>query len=160
MRFRKTVGALALATCSCMSLQGDSSKSKSLPLGVLKALAADEKIYCDQFLDDFKKDCRRTFRKDLSWHELVITPSGQAAILVEIDNMGFCGSAGCALSLFVQQLDTTFVQVLGKDGDVGTLQSFKVLKTVTKGHYNIQKTWHDGKTQTLYLWDGQRYSAQ
>jgi hypothetical protein len=41
----------------------------------------------------------------------------------------------------------------------GALGEIKVLKDITKGHYNIQKTWHDGKTQTLYLRDGLRYAA-
>jgi hypothetical protein len=158
MAFRNTIGAVAVATCICVSLQG--STATSLPAGVLQALAAREKDYCDQFLGDYKKGCDQTFRANLSWHELVITPSGQTAILVENHNMGACGSAGCALSLFIQQPDSKFIQVLGTDGEVGTLESVKVLRTVTKGHYNIQKTWHDGKTRSLYVWDGLRYSAQ
>ena len=55
MDIRYTVGVLALVTCCCMSLHGDSPKSKRLPPGVLKALASDEKDYCDKFLGDFKK---------------------------------------------------------------------------------------------------------
>jgi hypothetical protein len=153
MDIRYAVGVVALVTCCCMSLHGDSPKSKGLPPGVLKALASAEKAYCDHFED--KKGCHRTFRVNLSWRELVITPSGQKAFLVE--NGVSCGSAGCALSLFVQQPDAKYVQVLG---EVGTLASVRVLKTVTKDHYNVQKIWHDGKTQTLYLWDGLRYSAQ
>jgi hypothetical protein len=139
-----------------MALHADSPKSKRLPLGVIKALASAEKDYCDHFED--KKGCHRTFRANLSWHELVITPSGQTAFLVE--NRKSCGSAGCALSLFVQQSDAKYVQVLGTGGEIGTLGSVRILKTVTEDHYNVQKTWHDGKTQTLYLWDGSRYSAQ
>ena len=136
----------------------DSVKSKSLPPGVLKALAADEKEYCDDVLGELKKGCHQTFRANLSWLELVITPSEQTAILVLDENRGSCGSAGCGLSLFVQQPDAKYTQVLG--WEVGTLQSIDVLKTVTKNHYNIQKTWRDGKTRTLYMWDGRRYSAE
>ena len=158
MNIRCTVAVLAFVACYCMSLHGESPKSKLLSPGVLKALASDEKDYCDEFLGDFKKGCSQAFRAHLLSRELVITPSGQAAILVE--NRKSCGSAGCSLSLFVQQPDEKFVQVLGRAGEVGTLGSVKVLKAVTNGHYNIQKTWHDGKTQTLYLWDGFRYSAQ
>jgi hypothetical protein len=154
MDIRYTVGMLVFVMCSCTLLQGDSPKSKRLPPGVLKALASAEKDYCDHFED--KKGCHRTFRANLSWRELVITPSGQTAFLVE--NRESCGSAGCALSLFVQQPNAKYVQVLGTDGEIGTLGSVRVLKTVTQDHYNIQKTWHDGKTQTLYLWDGLRYS--
>jgi hypothetical protein len=119
--FRNTVGVVVLVACTCISLQGNSVKSNSLPTGVLKALAAREKDYCDQFLGDYKKGCHQTFRANLSWHELVITPSGQTAILVENYNLGACGSAGCALSLFIQQPSAEFVQVLGTDGEVGTL---------------------------------------
>jgi hypothetical protein len=150
-----TFGVLALVMC-CLSLHGDSPTSKHLPPGVLKALALAEKAYCDHFED--KTGCHRTFRGNLAWHELVIAPSGQTAFLVE--NRESCGSAGCALSLFLKQPDAKYVQVLGTGGEIGTLESVSVLKTVTGDHYNIQKTWHDRKTQTLYLWDGLRYSAQ
>jgi hypothetical protein len=159
MGLRYTVGALLLVACSCLSLAADSVKTKSPPPGVLKALAADEKEYCDQFLSDFKKGCRQKFRASLLWRQLLIAPSGQVAILVEVNNMGFCGVAGCSLDLFVQQPNAKFVQVLGKSGDVGTLDRVTVLKTVTTGYYNIQVTWSDSKTQTIYKWDGQRYSS-
>jgi hypothetical protein len=156
MGYRMSVVMLALVSCGCLRLQANSTKSKSLPPGVLGALAADEKDYCDRFLGDFKKGCHRTFRAHLLWRQLVITPSGQPAILVE--NGESCGSAGCTLSLFVQQSDTKFVQVLGTGVEVGTLRQIKILKTVTNGHYDIQKIWHDGKTHTVYSWDGTRYS--
>jgi hypothetical protein len=93
------------------------------------------------------------------WRQLLIAPSGQAAILVESKNMGSCGSAGCSLYLFVRQPDGEFIQVLGMQGDTGALERIKVLKTVTEDHYNIQKTWADGKTHTIYQWNGMRYSA-
>ncbi len=132
---------------------------KPLPPRVLKALAADEAEYCDEFEDDFKKGCEETFRINLMWRELPVAPRGLPAVLVENRNTGFCGSAGCALSLFIQQLDAQFTQTLGKDGDVGALDRVTVLKTITDGHYNIQKTWADGKTHTIYRWRGSRYSA-
>jgi hypothetical protein len=43
MHLHKTVGLVALVTCSWISLQADSAKSKNLPPGVLQALAGDEK---------------------------------------------------------------------------------------------------------------------
>jgi hypothetical protein len=89
---------------------------------------------------------------------LIISPSGQTAVLVK--NGESCGTAGCALLLFVQQKEGSFVQVLGTDGEAGTLSSVEVLKTITKGHYDIQKTWHDRETQTRYQWDGARYSSE
>jgi len=135
------------------------TEAKPLPSGVLKALAADEAEYCDQFEDDFKKGCEEMFRINLMWRELPVAPRGLSAILVENRNGAFCGSAGCALSLFIQQPDAEFAQTLGKDGDVGTLDRVAVLKTITDGHYNIQKTWADGKTHTIYRWRGSRYSA-
>ncbi|HXN50878.1 MAG TPA: biosynthetic peptidoglycan transglycosylase [Candidatus Acidoferrum sp.] len=132
---------------------------KSLPSGVLKALAASETEYCDEFEDDFKKGCEETFRTNLMWRELPVAPRGLPAILVENRNTGFCGSAGCALNLFIQQPDAQFAQTLGKDGEVGALDRVTVLKTITDGHYNIQKTWADEKTHTIYRWRGSRYSA-
>jgi hypothetical protein len=141
-----------------MSPQSIVVQPKSLPPRVLNALVEDEKVYCDQFLGDFRKDCRQEFRRNLLWLELEIAPS-ENAILVENHNTGACGSAGCSLYLFVEQPDGRFVQVLGTNGEVGAIKEIKVLKDITKGHYNIQKTWHDGKTQTLYLWNGRRYSA-
>ncbi len=158
MRFRYAVVVFGLVGCVSTSFRGYSAESKSLPSAVIKALSADEKAYCDQFLGDFKKGCHQTFRANLSWRELMISPSGEAAILVK--NGESCGTAGCPLLLFVQQTHGNFVQVLGVDGEVGTLSSIKVLKTVTKSHYDIQKTWLDHKTQTLYRWDGARYSSE
>jgi hypothetical protein len=132
---------------------------KPLPPGILEALAADETEYCDEFEDDFKKGCEETFRVNLMWRELPVAPRGLPAILVEDRNIGFCGSAGCALSLFIQQPDAQFAQTLGRNGDVGTLDRITVLETITDGHYNIQKTWADGKTHTIYRWRGSLYSA-
>ena len=157
--FRKAVGALAPVACCWLSLQADSTKAHSLPPGVIKALAADEKDYCDQVLGDLKKSCHQAFRANLLWRELVIAPSGQTAFLVENKNAGYCGSAGCALYLFIRQPDREFVQVLAADGEVGTLATVRVLRTVTNRHYDIQKTWKDGKTKTLYRWDGEGYAA-
>jgi hypothetical protein len=140
--------------------QSTRTKSTSLRPGVFEALAEDEKGYCDQFLGDYKKGCNQAFRANLLWLELEIAPSEQAAILVENHNMGACGSAGCSLYLFVQQPDAKFVQVLGTNGETGALADIIVLKDITKGHYDIQKAWRDGRTRTLYLWDGVRYSAR
>ena len=135
------------------------TEEKPLPAGVLKALLADEAEYCDGFEDDFKKGCEETFRTNLMWRELPVAPRGLPAILVENRNAGFCGSAGCALGLFIQRPDTQFDQTLEKDGEVGNLDRVTVLKTTTESHYNLQKTWADGKTHTIYRWRGSRYSA-
>lgn len=151
------VTAAIAAPISTRSL--GNTEVKPLPPSVLKALAIDEAEYCDEFEDDFKKGCEETFRTNLMWRELPVAPRGFPAILVENKNTGFCGSAGCALSLFIQQPDAQFAQTLGKDGEVGSLDSVSVLKTITDGHYNIRKTWADGKTHTIYRWRGSRYSA-
>jgi len=158
MGLRNAGVILALLTLNCLPLLGDSPELKSAPPGVVKALHADEKLYCDQFLGSFKKGCHQTFRANLLWRQLVITPSGQAAILVESKSMGDCGSAGCSLFLFLQRTDGHFVQVLGTQGDVGAVERVEVLKDVTRDHYDIQKTWADGKRHTIYKWDGLRYS--
>jgi hypothetical protein len=42
---------------------------------------------------------------------------------------------------------------------VVNLDEVKVLKTIREGHYDIQKTWADGKTHTIYRWTGGQYSA-
>jgi hypothetical protein len=153
-----TVGVNVLALVTCISLQADGTKSKSLPPGIVKALAFYEKEYCDQFLGSFKKGCKQSFQANLLWRELEISPRGRTALLVENHNMGACGSAGCSLFLFIQQQNAKFTQVLGTMGDVGVLDSVKTLKTVTASYYDIQKLWHDGKTETIYRWDGQRYT--
>lgn len=150
-----TVGAVVLIVCAYAPLHG--ADSKSLPRGVLKALAVDEKQYCEQFVGSYRNGCHQTFRTNLLWSELEIVPSQRTAILVENHNVGACGSAGCSLYLFDKEPDGTFTQVLGKSGETGALGDIRVSKEITKGHYNITKTWRDGKTQTLYLWDGVRY---
>jgi hypothetical protein len=147
---------LTLVACTCSLLSADGEKSKSLPAGVLSALAADETEYCSQFL---RKDCHQTFRANLLWRELVITRLGQTAVLVENHNIAFCGSAGCSLYLFSQQQDGNFVQILDAHGETGSLQSIELLKTFTDAHYDLQKTWRDDRTHTVYRWNGTRYSA-
>ncbi|MGB8540566.1 MAG: hypothetical protein WCD49_02910 [Candidatus Acidiferrales bacterium] len=157
---RNIVATLTLGFCIYIPVRGDEAVSTKLPPGVVKALAKYEKEYCEEFLGDFRKGCHQKFRSNLLWRPLVITPSGQTAFLVENYNTGFCGSAGCDLYLFASKSTGKFTQVFGTNGDTGTLESITVLNAVTKDHYNIQKTWSDGKTHTLYLWDGSRYSWQ
>jgi hypothetical protein len=157
MGVRNIVGALALVACSCVPLSAGSGKSRILPHGVVEALAADEKTYCYQYRSEPKESCHQTFRANLLWRKVLVTPTGQGAILVESENLGFCGALGCSLYLFLQQPGGEFVQVLGTQGDTGDLESIKVLKTTTKDHYNIQKTWSDGKTHSIYRWNGLRY---
>lgn len=150
--------AQALATPILTRSLGN-TEAKPLPPGVVKALAPDTAIFCDQFDDTWKKGCEQTFSVNLIWRELSVTPEGLPAVLVENRNMGFCGSAGCSLSLFIEQPDAEFVQVFGANGEVGNLGEVKVLKTAKKGHYDIQKTWADGETHTLYRWSGSQYLA-
>ena len=150
---------MALLASSRMLPQAENTQPKSLPSGVLQALARDEKDYCDQFLGELKNNCKQTFRANLMWREVELSqPHERTAFLIEIHNMGACGSAGCTLYLFVQQ-DAKFVQILGIHGDVGDLDSVRVLKSATRGYYDIQKTQRNGKTATIYKWDGKRYSA-
>jgi hypothetical protein len=115
MKLRHTAAALGLGVFIYAPLRAESAESKGLPPSVITALSPDEKAYCDQFLGDFKKSCHQTFRANLSWRELIISPSGQTAILVK--NGESCGTAGCALLLFVQQKERSFAQVLGLDGE-------------------------------------------
>ena len=143
--------AQALATPILTRSLGN-TEAKPLPPGVVKALAPDKVIFCDQFDDTLKKGCEQTFLVNLMWRELSVTPKGMPAVLVENRNMGFCGSAGCSLSLFIEQPDAEFVQVFGVNGEVGNLGEVNVLKTAKNGHYDIQKTWADGATHTLYRW--------
>jgi len=77
---------------------------------------------------------------------------------VENPNLGACGSAGCALALFAQHDKDHYAQILGRQGQVGEPTAIAVLNTVTHGYYDLQKTWADGTTKTMYRWDGRRYS--
>jgi len=79
--------------------------------------------------------------------------------LVQNNNTGFCGTAGCALRLFIIETDGRFAQILGRDGEVGSLDQVRVLKTITHGHFDIQKGWRDDKRHTIYRWQGSGYSA-
>jgi hypothetical protein len=57
MSIRNMVGVVALVSCICTSLQGANANSKSLPPGVLKALAG-VKGTIEQFLGDYRKGCQ------------------------------------------------------------------------------------------------------
>jgi hypothetical protein len=157
-RIVNSLAALCLAVVLAVAQRPPVLASEGLPPGVLKALAREEKSYCDQWLGKYKKGSQEKFRQNLRWRRLLIAPSGQMAILVENRNMGNCGSAGCSLLLFIAASKNRFVQALGKDGDVGDVARFKVKETVTNRHYDLQKTWADGQTRTLFKWDGVRYS--
>jgi hypothetical protein len=135
--------------------QPNEHHTQRLPNGVLKAMAGDERDYCHQWLGEYRKSCGEKFRHNLLWRELVITPSGERAILVENPNLGACGSAGCALSLFAQRGKHHYDQLLG---ELGKLTAIAVLNTITNGYYDLQKTWADGTTNSKYRWDGRRYS--
>jgi hypothetical protein len=128
-----------------------------LPSGVLKAMAGDAKDYCDQWVGSYRKGCRSKFQQNLLWRRLIITPSGLEAILVENHNLGACGSAGCSLSLFTKIGNDKFAQVLGTQGDVGKVTRIRVLNSVTNNRFDLQKTWADQQTTTVYKWNGIRY---
>jgi len=87
----------------------------------------------------------------------VLTPSGDNAIVLENHNMGACGSAGCTIYVFLRQPNGGYLQVLGTQGNVGSLERISVLPTLTKGYFDLQKTWADGKTKSVFSWDGLRY---
>ena len=155
-----TIALAALALLNFPFPQTDQTAPNNLPTGVLKQLTHERKEYCeDQYGDRFKKGCDKEFAGHFRWRELPITPSGESAILVENDNLGFCGSGGCALYLFVQQKNMAFTQVLGATGGLGTLKGVAVLTKITNGHYDIRVTWSDGKTHSLYQWDDWHYST-
>jgi hypothetical protein len=155
MIFRDTLAAIALVAFVCVAALGQAPKSTRLPRGIL---AANENAYCEQFLADRKKNCHHDFRVNLLWRQLKIAPS-RTAILVENRNRGACGSAGCSLYLFIQQPDARFAQILGTGSETGKLDEISILKNMTGDHFNLQKTWRDGRTQTLYQWNGVRYIA-
>ena len=155
MEFRKRIGILALVVSGCLQAQAGTPKPEHLPLGVLKALASNEAEYCDHY--ENRTGCHQKFRANLLSRRLSLTPSGRTAILIESHVVGSCGSAGCSLYLFFQQPNGKFSQILGTQGDVGALESIKVLKTVSNGWHNLQKNWADGKSHTKYQWNGVRY---
>jgi hypothetical protein len=159
MRSLYTLASIALAVFNSALAQTNTVISGNLPQGVLNTvqLADDEKEYCDDHQN--KNDCHEAFRANLSWRELRITPSGTVSILVEDKNNEFCGSGGCSLYLFLKRSDGIFVQILG-DGDIGDLTQVGVLKSVTNGYYDLQKTRADGKTHDVYRWQGRRYVVQ
>lgn len=150
---------ICVLTAFACAQQAETQGAQGLPKGVIKATAPDEKDFCHQWVGSYGRGCNNEFQKNLWWRQLAITPSGEIAILIESRNMGYCGSAGCSLYLFKQASGTTLTQVLGRGriGDVGTLARVKVLEASTKGYYDLQKTWADEETVTVYKWDGSRY---
>lgn len=95
--------ALFVLLLTCPRPQTDTTESKALPDGVLAGLVRAQELYCeDQFGNKHTKGCGKKFASHLKWSEVVIAPAGETAFLVENQNQGFCGSAGCALYLFVQ----------------------------------------------------------
>jgi hypothetical protein len=158
MRHLAWVGLFALVVSNCLAQQIYKATSRSLPEDVLKWLAGDEQEYCEKLVGLDKKDCHKTFRANLHWRELQITPSGEVAILVE--NATNCESTGCALKLFAEGSDGRVVQILGTHGDVGSLGRTELLKNTTKGHFDLQLTLNGGETHKVYRWHRFHYVAQ
>jgi len=130
---------------------------QGLPTAVIKSMAGDAEDYCDLWFGSYRKGCHHKFQQNLLWLKFTITPSGGDAILVENHNMGACGSAGCSLFMFTKAANDTFAQVLGPEGDIGSVTRIRVLKSITNDHYDLQKTWADQQTTTVYKWNGTRY---
>jgi hypothetical protein len=154
--FRISIGLVCLALLACF-VASAGAQPNSLAPGILQALRSDELQRCKQVSGKFEERCHRSFVANLRWRELRVTPSGKTGILIENRNQGFCGSAGCALHLFLRQSDGTFAEVLD---EVGALGSIAVLKAVTKNSYDLQKISSDRRTRTIYRWDGSMYSAE
>jgi hypothetical protein len=104
-----TIALTALGLANCSPPHTDRTAAVIPPEGVLRELASDEREYCERFLGSYKKGCHETFRANLAWRDLEITPGGQVAILVE--NKTSCGLAGCWLGLFFQGANGKFTQV-------------------------------------------------
>ena len=153
-----TASLIALVACYCVLPWAGAAKPERLPRTLLKALDGHEADFCDQYLGSFRNGCRQKFRSNLLWHHLVLTPAGDNSIVLENRNIGACGSAGCAIYVFLRQPTGAYLQVLGTQGEVGALERIGVLPTLTKGHYDIQKTWADGETKSVYRWNGLRYT--
>jgi len=160
LRMVQWAAVICVSAAFAFAQQSETQGAKGLPMGVVQAMASDQKDFCDQWLGSYRKGCRNKFRENLWRRRLVIAPSGTEAILVDSRNRGYCGSAGCSLYLFKQASSMAFIQILGREriGEVGTLAQVKVLEATTNGYYDLQKTWADEETTTVYKWDGSRYS--
>jgi hypothetical protein len=155
---RNIIATFTLMSCFCIPVRGNSAESGTLPPGVVKALAKYEKEYCEEFLGEFRKGCHQKFRANLLWQPLVITQSGQTAFLVENRNSGFGGVRSISLCPTVEgEIRSNPRNIRGHGNrDPRKHRSFECGHERPLQH---SKTWRDGKTCTLYLWDGARYSS-
>ena len=158
MRHFALVSLLVLVLLNCPAQHTYRTTSRNLPEAVLKVLASDEKQYCETLTGIAKQDCHQTFGANLRWQEMRITPAGQVAILLENDSA--CGPFGCTLKLFEDGAEGRVVQILGSHGDVGSLRRTEVLKSTTKGHFDLRLTSIDGETVKIYRWHRFCYVVQ
>src|ERR1700730_10644130 len=85
----------------CTGHIGDTSS----PRGGSDAL---EGVFGDGRKAAVKKGCAEPFQANLMWVQLQVAPQGVPGILVQNNNTGFCGVAGCALKLFIIQTNGEF----------------------------------------------------
>jgi hypothetical protein len=71
--------------------------------------------------------------------------------------MGFCGHLDV---LSISSLSKRMVNFTRSREESGYIETSRVLETVTRNHYNVQKTRADSKTRTVYDWSSGRYSAR
>ncbi len=111
---------------ACLLLLPAGTQANTLSPSILKALRSDELQCCKQVSGKFEESCHLSFVANLRWCEFRVSRSGKTAFLIENRNTGFCGSAGCALHLFIQRSDGSFAEVFD---EVGALESVKTLKS-------------------------------
>jgi hypothetical protein len=139
---------------------GQHMGAEGLPGGVLSALRGARTFWCeDQYGDKRAKGCGSKFNSHLKWTRIVISPDGETGILMESQNVGSCGSGGCALYLCVEREGGKYRQVLGTDGGLGDLERVSVLKRTTKGHFDLRVGWRSSKGQSIYRWNGKYYDS-
>jgi hypothetical protein len=131
----------------------DERVSSELVQGIEAALKKEEGLNCAE--DPGPSDCRTHFREAITVKPVVLSPSGQRGLMVEISLFTFCGSGGCSVYIFKQD-GKTYKEILSELGDI---DSFVFAKTVTDGFYDV--TVNGGSIgsplHTKYIWNGSEY---
>jgi len=132
--------------------ENDSIRTSEVQEGIENAIASvlkeDEVEFCQDTQDP---NCRTAFLKSIHYRPVILSPSGQKGVIVELSAQGYCGSGGCAIYV-LNETGSGYVKVLE---ELGSLDGFQVATSTNNGYYDLIRV---GKlTASSYRWTGAEY---
>lgn len=149
-----------IASLEAPTILGDQLRSSNeqdvqLRMNIEAVLKAEEDMFCS---DIQAQDCGEQFKRGIKYRSAQLSPGGKSGLFVELHLKGFCGSGGC--SLYVLRSEDNGYKIVLQS--VGTLEDLKLLKTTTKGYFDLRQRgfYNDQQRNREYVWTGSSYKLK